>query len=685
MIFTNPLFLIALAAVALPIAVHLFNFRRYRKIYFSNVEYLEELQVETKRQSKLRELLVLAVRILAIVFLVLAFSQPVIPKKKSPLHAGASAVSIYVDNSFSMENAGRNGSLLEQAKLKAREIALAYQPSDQFQLITNDAEGIYFRWLSRDEFLSDLNDIEPSPSSTTLSVMATKQHDFLHSASTPNRFAYLLSDFQRSTADLASLPQDSLISTILVPLESVGFDNLSIDSVWFDTPVAMQGSQMVAHVLVANHGDKGVDDLPVKLYMNDEECAIGSVSLLAHSSQAVSLSFTVDRHKSIRCRVEIADYPITFDDHIFFSLNVDEAISALCIEGRPQPYVHRLFDGDSIVVFHYCSDRNIDFTHLSDYHCILLGELNSIPSGLAQTLSKQVEQGASLIVVPSDDADIDSYNSLLSLLQAPQLGPWKNETDRVSEVNVQSSLYRGVFSGNQLDASMMEMPTTQGHFKALQGTSTVTEAALTYPAGDLFLCTTPFRAGHTYLFTSPLQPAYGDFVQQALFVPTLYNMALYANPFLQIYTTLGSTNPILLPNTLTSEEGICHLVDADNTFDLIPDLRIQAGRTWLYPHGTVSKAGTYQLKSPNSSIGLSFNYPRQESDMSFLSPSEVQRAVRNNHLEHTFVVRHAQKPIDSLIRTQLNARPLWRWCVLLCLLCLAAEVAFIQWPSKRSQ
>ena len=68
MVFTAPLFLIGLVAVAIPVIVHLFNFRRYRKIYFSNVERLEQLKSETQRQSTLRQLLIMAARILAVAF-----------------------------------------------------------------------------------------------------------------------------------------------------------------------------------------------------------------------------------------------------------------------------------------------------------------------------------------------------------------------------------------------------------------------------------------------------------------------------------------------------------------------------------------------------------------------------------------------------------------------------------------
>ncbi|MBO4740720.1 MAG: BatA domain-containing protein, partial [Bacteroidales bacterium] len=73
--FLNPLFFIGFLAVAIPIAVHLFNFRRYKKVYFSDISKLEELTGQTKRRSQIKQLLILAARVLAIVFLVLAFAR----------------------------------------------------------------------------------------------------------------------------------------------------------------------------------------------------------------------------------------------------------------------------------------------------------------------------------------------------------------------------------------------------------------------------------------------------------------------------------------------------------------------------------------------------------------------------------------------------------------------------------
>src|SRR6187431_3204710 len=113
MLFTYPAFLFALSALSIPIIVHLFNFRRFKKIYFTNVRFLKEIKQDTRNRSRLKHLLILASRILAVIFLVLAFAQPFIPAKGSKAVAGAKRVSVYIDNSFSMDAISSNGDLLE--------------------------------------------------------------------------------------------------------------------------------------------------------------------------------------------------------------------------------------------------------------------------------------------------------------------------------------------------------------------------------------------------------------------------------------------------------------------------------------------------------------------------------------------------------------------------------------------
>ena len=139
-----PEFLWALIALSIPIIIHLFNFRKFTKVYFSNIELLKEVKLETKSKSRLKHLLILLIRLLLVTFLVFAFAQPYIPVENEKQH-GDATVAVYIDNSHSMDTKGENGYLLDLAKEQAILIAEGYKATDRFQIITNDLEARHQR------------------------------------------------------------------------------------------------------------------------------------------------------------------------------------------------------------------------------------------------------------------------------------------------------------------------------------------------------------------------------------------------------------------------------------------------------------------------------------------------------------------------------------------------------------
>jgi hypothetical protein len=162
--FLYPGFLFALLAVAIPILIHLFNFRKFKRVYFSNVQFLKEAKEQGTAKEKLKHRLLLASRILAVAFLVLAFAQPFIPSgTAAKKESDSNVISIYVDNSYSMETVNKEGSLLDEARRRAKEIAKGYGVNDRFQLITNDFEGQHQRLVNREEFYSLLDALKQKP------------------------------------------------------------------------------------------------------------------------------------------------------------------------------------------------------------------------------------------------------------------------------------------------------------------------------------------------------------------------------------------------------------------------------------------------------------------------------------------------------------------------------------------
>ena len=170
MYFNHPEFLYGLPAVLIPLIIHLFNFRRYKKLWFSNIEFLKNITAQTRKQNKLKHLIVLLLRMLAVALIVLAFAGPEPAghrNRTAPATGGLTAV--YVDNSYSMMAEGEEGRLFEEAVSRAREL-VTHSPRDKrFLLLTNNVRPSQRRVLTKEETLNELDRLTISPATGTVS------------------------------------------------------------------------------------------------------------------------------------------------------------------------------------------------------------------------------------------------------------------------------------------------------------------------------------------------------------------------------------------------------------------------------------------------------------------------------------------------------------------------------------
>ena len=679
MFFANPLFLIALIATAIPVVVHLFNLRRYRKVYFSNVERIEELRDETRRQSRLRDILLLVCRIMTIVFLVLAFAQPTVINDSRQVH-GSSAVSIYVDNSMSMRLTDSEGILLQRAKEKAKETAAAYKHSDLFQLITDDMDGSQFRWMSRDEFLLALDEIDITPVTTPLSTIVARQHDFLAQSHAANRYAYIISDMQQSTSDLESLPDDTTATTTIIPIAASGAANIYFDTLFTDAPAYHRGSVITVHAVLTNSGETAVEKVPVRLFAAGIQRAMTSTDLPAHGAVELTMTFVADMEGAADCYVETTDYPLTFDDRLYFSVNISSSMAVLAI-GQPNEYIAKLFASDSLASYKHIDQREVDYATLDDYNLIIVNEPKQIPSGLADALQHYVDGGGTLLLIPASDGDITSYNNLLAQVQAPRLASWSATTAKGTALYRDAALYRGVFHSSKTDD--MEMPTVKGHYRLSSSESTIHEPLIALADGDSYLSATTYGEGCLYLFASPLTAEHSDLMQQALFVPTILNMAIFSRTQQMPYYTFDHPHPIPLPHDFATGHDALHLVNGD--IDIIPQLTLVARQPAIMLRQQLHTPGNYRLlNAQGQSLGISFNYSNDESLMLFLDNDEIEQALRQHASARYELLGNSQRSVEQYIKQRRDGRPLWHWCIILALLMLMAETAILKWPTSNT-
>ncbi|MFV0268781.1 MAG: BatA domain-containing protein, partial [Draconibacterium sp.] len=267
--FLFPSFLFALLTIAIPVIIHLFSFKRHKTVYFSNVDFLKDIKKESKKKSRLKQLLILAARILTIIFLVFAFAQPYIPANRDTQKQIRQTVAIYIDNSFSMNALSEQGQLLEVARNKALEICLAYPAGAKFRLFTNDLKPKHQHDLNREQFIREVSEVQPSPNVVPFSLVYIR---FSVEQSADGRKSdnnlYFISDFQRPVSDFGNFSDKSIFSYYL-PLVPNEVANLYIDSCWVEVPAHRLGQEENVMVRIKNSSNQHYQNLPLKLYLND--------------------------------------------------------------------------------------------------------------------------------------------------------------------------------------------------------------------------------------------------------------------------------------------------------------------------------------------------------------------------------------------------------------------------------
>ena len=675
--FVNPYFLFAFASIAIPVIIHLFNFRRFKKIYFSNVEFLKELKQETQKKSKLKHLLILASRILALICLVLAFAQPYIPVKENKINAKGNLISVYVDNSFSMQALSSKGTLFDDAKSKALEIANAYKSTDLFQLLTNDFEGKHQNYVSKEEFLQMLNEIEIAPSFRKLSEVITRQNDLLSTMNSKGKKAFIISDFPKAGTDIVNIKADTSVDVNLIPLSSNKTDNLYIDSCWFSSPVMQMNKQVQLNVLVKNSSENEAEKIPVKLLINGKQKSVASVDIPANSQAVVKMPYTIAGKGAQFGAVEIIDYPVIFDDKFYFSYNVSESIQILSInDGSESVYLNSLFGKDSAFVYKKADVNKLDYSLLQENKLIILNELKSLSSGLVQELQQYVNNGGSLLVFPSADADIDNYKNFLSTLGSISYSAKDTSRTKVSSINIDHEIFKDVF--DKIPENI-DLPVVKTHFKFSSKTFSADEFIMKMQNGESFMISEKSGKGKVYLSSVPLNISCSNFVKHAMFVPTLYNIALFSGTSNKLYYTIGADEAIEVTNVKMKNDLTFKISNKSKNFEIIPENKNVDQQTFIYPHDQIKEAGNYVLWNGEDTVaGISFNYDRKESELKSCSISEIESLIKEKDLKKFNVLDLKNKPVSKVLEELNQGIRLWKIFVILALLFIAIEAALLR-------
>lgn len=671
--FLYPTFLFALAALAIPIIIHLFHFRRFKKVYFTNVRFLKEVKEETSARSRLRNILVLISRLLAIFFLVLAFAQPFIPQD-AEVQKGQKNVSVYIDNSFSMSALSSDVALVEKAKQRAQEIIQAYREDDRFQVLTNDFEGRHQRLLDKEEAITLIDEIDISPAVRQLSNVISRQQRVLDNAPNGIPSVYLISDFQKNITDLESF-QDTSLEVNLLPLQAVRERNISIDSVWFEAPVQMLNQTNAVVIQIRNLSDEDMENIRLSLKYEGQTKPVGTLNIPARSSMLDTVNITILRNGWHEAVLNITDYPVQFDDKYFFTFFVSDNIKVLAVnDNLPNRFVDAAFNGIPYFSVDNRQSQNLDYSQFGDYQMILLNDLESISSGLAFELKSFMENGGNVIVFPAKEANLSTYRSFLSNLPANEIIGFEETERQVTQVNTEEFVFKNVFENRSAN---LKLPNTLGSFKTNKVNSRLEEPLLTFRDGGSFISKYQIGDGNFYFSTAPLNEDLNDLVRNGeVFIPMLYKMAISSAKQNRIAYTLGK-DEVIEKRHKTNSSDLVYKIKKKEGGEFIPGQRVIGSKVFFTINDQIKEAGFYEwFLNENESLGtIAFNFDREESDLSYYERGELEDMVGEgisvlDITENTALTARIEERSQGLV--------LWRLCLILALVFLAVEILLLR-------
>jgi len=675
--FLFPAFLFALFAVVVPIIIHLFSFKRYKTVYFSNVSFLNGIKKESQKQSRLKQLLVLLARILTLTFLVFAFARPYIPVERETKQYAGQLVAVYVDNSFSMNALSEQGKLLDVAKKKALEICMACPGQTKFRLFTNDLKPRHQHMLNKEQFVHELSEIQTSPAVVPLSLIYNRFVNLKKEDETDSRF-YAISDFQRSVTDVDKFLSGNVTSCFfpLVPNENA---NLYIDSCWVEVPAHRLGQEETIYVKIKNTSKQDYQNLPLRLFLNDSLKSITNFSVAAQNEVIAALNYKNNKSGLIAGRIEITDYPFTHDNNFYISYTVEKNLTALAVFNDSESskeglkYLEALFKKDDYILLDEMNEKSLQVNRLKKYNCIFLLNPEKLSSGFSGELAKVAYNGVSVVLFPELKENITALNNLFLQFGANRVSGIDSTAQEIAQIEFEHEFYKNVFKKKEENPIL---PVVKGHFRFEKATRSNEINLLTFRNGDKALSLQCIGNGKIWIFSFPLNTRNDAFARDILFVPTIYNIVLNSLPKQEISFRVGDNAFFDIPrNVLLNRNATFSIENRKTGESIIPGSMLSEQKVRLSFKEQLVEDGIYLIKNDGKTIAsMALNYNRKESDFRCFSPKELEALLFEKQVKNATVVSNASRNFSEVFDKLQNGKQLWRWCILLALLFIVAEV-----------
>ncbi|NNK88295.1 MAG: hypothetical protein HKO90_08430 [Flavobacteriaceae bacterium] len=636
--FKNPEILYALFLLLIPIIVHLFQLRRFQKVPFTNVEFLRNVNKQTRKSRQLKKWLTLATRLLLLTCIILAFAQP-FSGATDQLVSDSETV-IYLDNSFSMQAKGERGELLKRA---VQDLIENSTDDSRFHLFTNTNE---FRDVSLKSIQNELLQLNYTGKQLDYNAVLLKANQLFDRDDSGMKNFVMISDFQQRH-NLSLNVIDSTINASFVQLRPVSQNNFSLDSAYIGNR-----NLNTMELKVKLKGDPSeLENIPISLHNNN---TLMAKTVVDNNGGDPEATFSLPVNETIKGELSIEDAQLQYDNKLYFSIDEREKTKVLSINMADDNFLRRVFT-DAEFEFSAVAFDQLNYNTIDDQNLIIINELESLPTALVNALSAFINNKGYILIIPSDDIELNSYNQLLNRISNISFEDLLKEEKRITRINYSHPLFRDVFDK---EVTNFQYPKANTSIRANSPISPV----LQFEDGSPFF----IQTGNVFVFTAALNTENSNMINSPLIVPTLYNVGRQSFKTPGLYYIVGDDSSFDVNTTLPPDNILRLRKDA---LEVIPQQQTFPKKVNVQIKDNPTEAGTFEVLNSNEVIEhLSLNHDRRESDLLYFNLAEQFDIDTFNSIQGVL----------ETIKSSTEINDLWKWFVIFALIFLIAEMLILK-------
>jgi aerotolerance regulator-like protein/VWA domain-containing protein len=695
--FLAPLFFAGFAALAVPVVIHLINRERKVVIQFPSLMFLQKIPYKSVRRQKLRHLLLLTLRCLALAILVAAFTRPFLAHRNSSVAnlVGARERVVLLDRSYSMGYTDHWKRAQDAAKAAVGELGSGDRAS--LVLFANDAAAATSPTASHADFERAVNTATLSAEATRFAPALKLASQIFAGSNLPRREVVIISDFQNvawNRRDDVRLPPGTVVKTVDV---SGGTErDLAVSAVKTDRDTDPKNANrdrvtVAARLTNTSSQPRTVD---ATLELGGRPVETKSVTVPASGAMQVRFLPTGIPTSATRGTVRIPTDALPANNVFHFTLAPDEAVSVLVIEpARPRAnqslYVSRALGIGDRPTFRVAV-KSVDAVTTADLagrSLVVLNEVSPPVGAVGARLRDLLSNGAGLLLIPGD-LTTDRWPQEWRALMPAKLGPVVDRTGSAGATLASVNYGHPVFELFSAPRSGDFSTARAFRYRAITmpGDSGIIAR---FDDGNPALVESAAGTGKVVVWASTLDEYWTDLPLQPVFLPFVHELAKYAGRYAdpRSWYTAGDVLDLSRHGELTSMFPA--QADAGGQAAGLVLESPSGRRTRLTANGAAHLAelreqGFYELRGPSTPVGsgrpIAVNVDLAESDLSHFEPRELVAAVSASTAPGETALAEGAALPEELERRQT----IWWYLLLAALIFMAAETVLSNRLSRAS-